>query len=281
MKANTLPRPLRLLYSEGALLAAIPFAGSLIAVALEAGYLAFFDVPVYLARLDLIRIVAASGAFAIFVVLVAWFIDLMATITVWSPPTLRAPLRNLVANVVFAAPLSYAVLGVDGLRWLLLPFILLMALLEGLKALFGRNAPQTEKEPSTRNSGGIKDKIDQYIRTPFALIFYACVIIGGLGYQHARQKTDYWVSAEDPTKLLVEQYGGTVYVFKSFDPVSKRVGSELTVVTAGESTPVRLKRVHTGPLVGMRVRLKERQKSLTDEPPPPQDGPEKGADTSL
>jgi hypothetical protein len=46
--------------SEGVLLAAIPFAGSLVAFAFESGYLSFYNVPISWIQIDLVKVITAS-----------------------------------------------------------------------------------------------------------------------------------------------------------------------------------------------------------------------------
>jgi hypothetical protein len=59
--------------------------------------------------------------------------------------------------------------------------------------------------------------------------------------------------AEDPKKLLVENCGD-LFLFKSFDPISRQLGSELLLVKVSDSSPIALRRVHTGELVAAKLK---------------------------
>lgn len=250
--AKTPSYPWSFLSSEAALLAVLPFAGSLNALAFEAGYLAFFDVPIYLVRLDLVRIVVASGVVVFLLLFAAMLLDMVGMVAFFVGHRLRPLLAKLAALVLLFGPLNYAAFGFRGLL-LLIPLVVMIGVLELLKLLTERRSTPPGARAALSQGDGNGNRrsetaFDRYLVTPLVLLFFGGCIIFGMGFQRAHQKVDYWVATDDPTQLLVEQYG-EFFVFKSFDPVTKRVGHGLTVVKAGESTPVGLRRVRIGPLL--------------------------------
>lgn len=111
--ADNKPSAFRLLQSEGALLAAIPFAGSVIALAFEAGYLSFFDVPVTLLQLDFTRIVTASAVVALLSIFLLIPLTLVAAVARGPHPVRRALLKPLV-HALFFGTIIYFTPGPEG-----------------------------------------------------------------------------------------------------------------------------------------------------------------------
>lgn len=239
-----------LLKSEGVLLAAVPFAGSLLTAAYEAGYLSFYDVPLTLAQFDFTHIVIASVLVAL---VVGFLIVLLLQVSAMARG--RHPLRRAAARLVAV----YIVFGTLGLLvvepyergWffgilLVLPlavYLVLPALRGSSGENYLRRLSRTLDQEEASESKVTKSNI--YLIS--ALIFFGAILTISLGRFNARQRLDYWVNADKPTYFLVASYGD-LFIFKSFDPGTKQVGNELFIVKFSEDAPLRLVRRRIGAL---------------------------------
>jgi len=239
---------LRLLQSEGALLAAIPFAGSLVALAFEAGYLAFYDVPVTLIQIDFVLLVTSIAAITLFATTYFFIFATVAAFLKGSSPLLHALILPI-GMIFFIFPFFYfSQASEDEWRMFVLLILLLVIInfvppmlkrtsnttyLDRLKSyLSSESIPNRAKE--TKSS---LNKLEEKIRLPISILFYTVLLIFLIGKYHAAERSAHWVSKSDSTWLLVANYGDTI-ILKSFDPVKKQIGSDLRLIKVGDSSQI-------------------------------------------
>lgn len=215
-------------------------------------------------QLDFTRIVTASAVVALLSIFLLIPLTLVAAVARGPHPVRRALLKPLV-HALFFGTIIYFTPGPEGTWWVLLGYLFLIAALEFLPPAFKRapgttylerlSAQLSEDERATRDRSakGGDSTLDRLVLIPAAAVLFGGLIVFGIGRHHAQEQTTYWVMAEDPKKLLVENCGD-LFLFKSFDPISRQLGSELLLVKVSDSSPIALRRVHTGELVAAKLK---------------------------
>lgn len=249
------PLAIRLLKTEGAFLAAIPFVGSLIALEYEEGYLSFFDVPTSVIQLDLIRIISISIVLAFMFFGLLLLLDLIVAVVDSKHPIRQALLTPLLFALILGIVLTLS--SAPATKWWSLAIVVIVAgATEFVPPLFKKEAGTTylerlskslsEETQRMRAQSASTNKLTygRQLTNFVALTLFCMMIVFTLGHKEAENKSDYWVMANDPAKLFVRKYGDLL-VFKSFDPQSKQVGSELSLLKLSDSRPIILKKIHT------------------------------------
>lgn len=256
------PLAIRLIKSEGAFLAAIPFAGSLIALEFEKGYLFFFDVPINIIQLDFIRIATVSGIITFFFFIFLLLLDIIVLIVNGPHPIRRALLRPLVFGLILGVALYIS--PAPSIKWWSLVIIVIVAgAVDLIPPLFKRAEGETylerlsnelsmdEKNTEAQSTKVYKLTYGRQLISFVAITVFGMMMVFSIGQNEAKNQSSYWVMANDQSKLLIRNYG-ELLVFKSFDPTSKQIGEELFLLKFSDSSPIILKKVHTGELAAAK-----------------------------
>ncbi len=248
----------RRLLTEGLVIAAVPVAGSFVAFVFEAGYLAFYEVPITLIQLDFTRVITASGVVILVLLTLLILFSNIVDIAQGSHPFRRILGKMLIVALFFVT--FFAVIpGPPGRWWALVGLLLLLLSLELLPPLFQRHTglkywdriaaakPAENKTSETHAYGSFSEAVGALIVTPMSFVFFGTVLVFFLGVYHAQSKTSYWVLMAQPDMLVVAHYGDTV-ILKKFDVSSKQIMDVLVVRKVSDSAPLNMKQVALGEL---------------------------------
>jgi hypothetical protein len=234
------------LESDTALLAALPFFGSLLAFVYEIGYFSYFNVPADLIRVDFNRIIVAMFS----VVLALWVISY---ILVFIREELdKGPLRRALKTPAIAALtpalLLYIVPGPPE-RWWWVPIIfLLISGFAYVSPLLTRSGGESyidrlrkETEEELRDTGPSSSFMKELI--VFSLLAFG--IVFSLGRHDAEGTVDYCVL--DDGMVVIRNYGDMV-IMRKFDQRRRVLSGNIVVrkFDAGQSFSFSLKAI--GPL---------------------------------
>ena len=244
--------------TEGLVIAAVPVAGSFVAFVFEAGYLAFYEVPITLIQLDFTRVITASGAVILVLLTLLILFSNIVDIAQGSHPFRRIFGKILVVALFFGT--FFAIIPGPPERWWALAGLLVLLLsLELLPPLFQRHTglkywgrvaaakPVENGPPKTQTYDTFSEAVGALIVTPMSFVFFGTVLIFFLGVYHAQSKTSHWVLMAQPDMLVVAHYGDTV-VLKKFDVSSKQIMDMLVVRKVSDSAPLNMKKVSLGEL---------------------------------
>lgn len=221
----------RIINSEAIWLAAVPFIGSLVSLAFEAGYLSFYGVPVTFVHLDLPQIAAASVFVAVVVAMLAFLSEIVFA-TVRGEHPVRQALVSPLFKAFFFFP--FVLLGpLPATKWLyFFGFALAFVVLELVPPIFSRRdgsylvrlAAQVKED---RDADGKQEPLMEHVKGIFGLTAMAGLLVFLIGFDYASDKGRYFVAGTGD-KVMVANYGD-LFVFTSFDQRTGELGTELTI----------------------------------------------------
>jgi hypothetical protein len=250
--------PLKRLLTEGAFLAAVPVVASLVAYLYEFGYLSFYQAPPAFIQLDITRILTATAVVLIAIMMFLMLLASAADVAAGKHPFKRAIGRSLLFSVVLLP--FFALLPNTAHNWIVFAVLSALPLLaELLPPLFERKtglkyserlaaAEENQIGPNKRAQyTTISQALGKWVVVPVGSVFFAGFLVVLLGDVWARNKTVYWVLADQPDTFLVAHYGDVV-LLKRVNLATRQITNELVVQKIGDSTPLKLKQVTLGEL---------------------------------
>ncbi len=251
---TTTPNSLQgILRSEGILLAAIPFAGSLIAFCFEVGYLSYFDVPAEYIEVGFNRIFVATSILSLPVALLWIYLAQIIRFYEATDPLWHVIARSMVYTLM---PLIVALI----LRWSLFMPLGMFAIFVAAYLIPPALKPHREisywerVRSEIKNEGNMprmkKSRSGQFadiLFIPLTVIFFLSAFCGYLGYSAASVATWHWVLEENPQSIVVRKYGD-LFILKQFDPASRTLGDSIQLRKLGDGNEIRLKKVEVGEL---------------------------------
>lgn len=222
----------RIINSEATWLAAVPFVGSLVSLAFEAGYLSFYGVPITFVHLDLPQVAAASVLVAFVAAMLAFCSEMLFAIVRGDHPLRQALVLPLFRGLFF---FPFVLLSpFPAIKWIyFLGFVLALALLELVPPIFSRRNESylvrlADQNKANRDAEKKEEPFMEHAKGIFGLVMMAGFLVFLIGFNYASDKERYFVT-DDGDKIMVANYGDLI-VFKSFDQVTNRIGTELTIM---------------------------------------------------
>lgn len=247
-----------ILRSEGVVLAAIPFVGSLIALGFEVGYLSYFDVPAEYVEVGFNSIVAATAALAIPVALLWIYLAQIIRFFEATHPIWHVIGQAMIYTLI---PLVVVLIGHRSSKELFIPLGIFVFFIVAYLTppLFKRDSStpywgrvkseikmdnKTVAEGKKRKSGEFLD----LLLVPLTAVFFTVAFCGYLGYSFARGEKARWVLEDDPRYLVVRKYG-ELFVLKQFDPTTRTLVDSIQIKKLDDGKSIRLKKLEIGELV--------------------------------
>lgn len=231
---------------EGLVLAVLPALGSAAAIAYEAGYLAWFGIPLEFAEITLLRIVGTTVALSFFIAVVLQFFSFYlkvyaGTQNVAGKIVIRAFMYGaLVAMFLFLLPSSS-----PNRYFFVLVLIVANLALNFLPPLFRDNKPVrylTALEQQEREDGRRSGQDDRALAPYFALALWALGVVFIIGSFNAGDNSERYVVDGEPDTLFVRRYGDYVIV-KKFDPDTQTLKPPFEVRKLAENGALKLQRL--------------------------------------
>lgn len=227
----------RILGSEAVWLAAIPFVGSLLSLAFEAGYLLYYGIPVTFIHLDLPQIAAASVFVMLLGSMLTFFFELIIAIGRGSHPVRQAFVSPLVRGFIFFP--FVMLIPYSSVKWLYFAgLVLVLALLEFVPPLFSRSGGPylsrlAAQVKESRSAEELKDSFGEHIKGMLGVSMLIGLLVVFLGYNYASEKDRYFVLGGE-NLAMITNYGDLV-LFKPFEPATGRLVGGFTVMRLDSS----------------------------------------------
>lgn len=222
----------RIINSEAIWLAAVPFVGSIISLAFEAGYLSFYGVPITFVHLDLPQIAAASVFVIIVIAMLGFCYEMLFAIVRGDHPVRQALVSPLFKGLFFFP--FVLLLPLPAIKWTYLSgFVLIFVLLELVPPIFSRrNASYLVRLSDQLKANRVAEKKEEpfteHVKGIFGLAMMSGLLVFLIGFDYASDK-DHYFETDSGDKIMVANYGDLI-VFKSFDRVTGTLGTELTIM---------------------------------------------------
>lgn len=243
-----------LVSSEGVLIVLIPFVGTYIAFLFEAGFAAYYGVPIALIQIDFVKIIVSSAVVWIFVYLFFTLIEFARGVAGGSHPLRRALAFPLSATLVLSLFVVFTPLPHK--LWIILSVFSFFCIVTYASPIFKKGDGETyiqrlesqiEKErKSAGNSGGKANNFAEFTSFLFVVSFF----IFKSGLMLAEDKSRYYVMKDLPENVFVSNYGD-VMVFAVSDKEYSRFTGEVVMVKLSDSVPISLLRKKTGQIQGV------------------------------
>lgn len=243
-----------LLKQDGTIVVLIPFLGSLVSLAFEAGYLSFYDVPVTLIQLDFVKIITATLVVIVYAFLFTILAAVVLSIVKKGEP-LGMALADSAAAFLLFAPFLIVTSGNKN-AWIALGLLcLLLALSNLLPPLMQWRTGLRYKQRLTNYLEQEKEKLikeeesllERFILQPIALMGFLLLIVFLIGRQHAEVQIQYYVMKDEPNWVLLASYGDS-FIFKNVNWKNKQIGTNMRLLKITDSETLNLDRVVKGKL---------------------------------
>jgi hypothetical protein len=240
------------------MLAAVPFVGSMIALGFEVGYLHYFDIPAEYIEVGFNRIVAATAALAIPLLLLWFYLAQVIRFFETSHPFWHVVGSSMLYALI---PLIAVIFGHTSSQELLIPLGIFLFFVgayllppslkrsattpywDRVRAQLAKDKKVlVEKKPST------SEAFLDILLIPLTVAFFGMGFCGYLGYTYARAEKQRWVVDEEPQYLVIRKYGEIV-VLKQYDPVTRKLIDNIELRKLGDRKALRMRKVNVGELV--------------------------------
>jgi hypothetical protein len=267
------------LRSEGLLIAVVPLIGSFFAITFEAGYLSFFDIPFEYVEVSFKTIVAFTVALIPVVVLLWLYVALIIKLTEAKHPIWHAVAGFMILGLIPLILFTFMLDLMKAMVIVLMIFILMVIVFVTYEKLSVFIHPITgspeyrarvfaglEGHPTGANGQmpnnavdvvptGNNEQKESIADNVFAALFVFLTLLGFVfgtlwttGVRHARLEGFRWVLEEDPSYIVVRNYGDTV-ILKQYDPLTKKLLDTMQLKKLDGAQPLRLKKVDIGELI--------------------------------
>ncbi|MBH1971743.1 hypothetical protein FK216_09770 [Moraxellaceae bacterium AER2_44_116] len=241
---------------ENVILAVLPVFGSLVALAFEAGYLSYFDVPAEYIELGFIRVFVSTAVIAFPVTMLWAYIGSMIDFGRAEHPFLKV-ISNAMLYTFFII-----VIVIIGHRYeydYLIPvvFFIAVVLMYLVPEAFNRKkgvpywerVKQSLAEESSLSEGGKSAgrEFKDIVIMPATCAFFGLLFCFSIGRYYAGLTGARWVMTDRPEMIFVRKYGDYI-IFKAYDPKTRTLLSNVEILKMGLDKPLKLKLVMLGQL---------------------------------
>lgn len=242
--------------SEGMLLAVVPFIGSLIALCYEVGCLTYFDVPFEYVDVGFNRIVAATAALSVPIIMLWIYLAQIVRFFEAKHPLSHVVGRSMIYTLI---PLAGVLLRNESAKELLIPFGVFVFFICAylFPPFFRRNKEcsywervrdEIEEDDASFSSNAARRRSGKFLDillVPFSVAIFGGGFCGYLGYSSARAEQWRWVLEDDQSYLAVRKYG-EVYIFKQFDPSTNMLSDSMLIRKLDAGKAIKLKKIKIG-----------------------------------
>lgn len=248
----------KVLRSEGLLVAAIPFLSSLIAITYETGYLSFYDIPFEYAEVSFKTIVAATVALIPIVVMIWLYLAAMIGLKEKKHPA-WSYISDFLKLALMPLILFAFILDLMTAIWIILGIFIITAASIAIPYYLSVSVRGAQKSSSIweyaagkdlkidgNGENGKKDSLGSKLLaaliTPLLLSGYVFGVIWNAGAYKAQHEVYRWVLEEDSSYIVVRNYGDT-FIFKQYDPLTKKLLDKIYVKKIDGNQSLRLRKV--------------------------------------
>lgn len=232
-------------YSEGILLAIVPFFGYITGLLFELGYGFYFRIPAQLIKLNFPQIMLSVFAF-IFYLTIVWAI--LETIIKLLLKLIDGPFRKVIQSIlpVFVLVIPFIVMGMYELLWVLV-ITLLIIILPGLfiadgKSFLNKIETHSIELVNYNEPRSIYHKGKSFL----IMIFFLSLIVFFFGFTRAMKEETFSV-LESRDMVMLRVYGEHM-ILKEFNRKTRKMESGIHLVSIPEMKRISIREERIGPL---------------------------------
>ncbi len=239
--------------SQNTLIATIPFLGTYVAYVYERGYLSYYKISTNLMQIDIIRIIESTATVIVFLLITTALLVGAKSISN-GKGAIRKALFTPIFYVIFIGVFAYFSQPIK-------TFIITISILLAAFIIIRFTSPLIGRKKGTTYSQQLVNELnneEEYTKntktnalTYLSLLFFSTLIVAGLGLKHAKDKEFYYILKGQENTVLIEIYGDTA-ILKKYDPITKQMPDEFSVIKLSETASLELSRKKIGPLLSKK-----------------------------